>query len=301
MYKCECGKEFEKANSLNAHKGHCLVHAKNIGKYDYFLEVQNKRHQTQLLNNIVRKDQTKVHNKVKQDQALEKWISEKHSCERCGKVMLTKFGSGRFCSRFCANSKKCSEDTRQKISESIKGKSYVVMENNKRHLVDDNQAQIVYYDNNPKLCIICNKVIPYSRRRRKTCCDECYNVAIVNSAQKAGKSSAQKRVLRSKNEIYFCELCEKYFKNVKHNEPIFNGWDADIIIEDIRYAILWNGPWHYRQITKKQSLSQIKTRDKIKLDEIKKCGYIPYIIKDDGKYDQKFVEEQFNLFISKSL
>jgi hypothetical protein len=64
---------------------------------------------------------------------------------------------------------------------------------------------------------------------------------------------------------------------------------------------LWNGPWHYRQITKKQSLPQIKTRDKIKLEEIKKCGYIPYIIKDDGKYDTKFVEEQFNLFIAKSL
>ena len=137
--------------------------------------------------------------------------------------MLEKFGSGRFCSRFCANSRKISEDTRQRISESIKGKSYIVIENNKRRLVDDNQAQIAYYENNPKFCIICNKVIPYSRRRRKTCCDECYSVAIVNSAQKAGKSSAQKRVLRSKNEIYFCELCEKYFKNVKHNEPIFNG------------------------------------------------------------------------------
>lgn len=27
-YKCECGKEFEKAQSLNAHYTHCLIHRK---------------------------------------------------------------------------------------------------------------------------------------------------------------------------------------------------------------------------------------------------------------------------------
>lgn len=26
MYKCECGKEYEKSQSLNAHYGHCLIH-----------------------------------------------------------------------------------------------------------------------------------------------------------------------------------------------------------------------------------------------------------------------------------
>ena len=35
----------------------------------------------------------------------------------------------------------------------------------------------------------------------------------------------------------------------------------------------------------------------IKLNEIIKCGYTPYIIKDMGKYNKKFVEEQFNLFL----
>lgn len=35
-------------------------------------------------------------------------------------------------------------------------------------------------------------------------------------------------------------------------------------------------------------------RDKIKINEIIKCGYKPYIIKDLGKYNRVFVEEEFN-------
>lgn len=38
---------------------------------------------------------------------------------------------------------------------------------------------------------------------------------------------------------------------------MFNGWDADIIIEDLKIAILWNGKWHYEKITEKHSVSQV--------------------------------------------
>lgn len=103
-------------------------------------------------------------------------------------------------------------------------------------------------------------------------------------------------VKRSKNEIYFGELCSNYFKKVLLNECIFNGWDADVIIEDIKVAILWNGKWHYEKIMKKHSLEQVKNRDKIKINEIKKAGYTPYIIKDMGKHNKEFVENEFEKF-----
>ena len=93
-------------------------------------------------------------------------------------------------------------------------------------------------------------------------------------------------------------MCEQHFNNVKHNEPIFNGWDADIIIEDIKVAVLWNGPWHYRKITEAHSLEQVQCRDKIKIKEIEKCGYKPYIIKDMGSYDLKKVNDEFNKFLN---
>jgi len=78
---------------------------------------------------------------------------------------------------------------------------------------------------------------------------------------------------------------------------MFNGWDTDVIIEDLKIAILWNGKWHYEKCNKKHSMKQVQNRDKIKIKEIKKCGYFLYIIKDlKGKNDE-FVVEEFSKFL----
>lgn len=103
---------------------------------------------------------------------------------------------------------------------------------------------------------------------------------------------------RSKNEIYFYELCSDVFNNLDNNEPIFNGWDADIIIHDIKVAVLWNGIWHHKKITDKHSVKQVQNRDKIKIKEIIKYGYEPYVIDDFGKHNKLYVEEKFNEFIN---
>ena len=110
-------------------------------------------------------------------------------------------------------------------------------------------------------------------------------------------SQVQREVRRSKNEILFCKLCEEHFKNVRHNEPIFNGWDADVIVDDKKYAVLWNGRWHYDELSKTTSLKQIQNRDRIKIKEIVNSGYTPYIIKDMGSYNPTFVREQFDKFL----
>ena len=41
----------------------------------------------------------------------------------------------------------------------------------------------------------------------------------------------------------------------------------------------------------------MQNRDKIKIKEIEKHGYVPYVIKDMGKHNKEFVEKQFNQFI----
>lgn len=96
--------------------------------------------------------------------------------------------------------------------------------------------------------------------------------------------------------MYFSELCAEKF-NITTNDAIFNGWDADIILNDFKVAVLWNGPWHRKKITKKHSVAQVQNRDRIKVNEIVKKGYIPYIIEDDGKYKKKFVDAMFDLFM----
>lgn len=146
-------------------------------------------------------------------------------------------------------------------------------------------------------CKICGKE-GEDRRIRITCSRHCSMVLRNKSglASKAGLASvsAQKGSRRSKNEIHFYELCDKEFSKVLSNEPMFNGWDADVIIEDFKLAIMWNGNWHYQTIMKGHSLLQVQTRDKIKIKEITKMGYTPYVIEDRGKVNKKLVESEFN-------
>ena len=78
---------------------------------------------------------------------------------------------------------------------------------------------------------------------------------------------------------------------------MFNGWDADVILPDLKIAIRWNGIWHYKKVRKNHNLELVKNRDRIKEKMIIRNGYIPYIIKDMGRYNTKFVDEQFEKFM----
>jgi DNA-directed RNA polymerase subunit RPC12/RpoP len=131
---------------------------------------------------------------------------------------------------------------------------------------------------------------------RQSHCPSCYQKTMSERARKAGLMQNMNR--RSKNEIAFHDLCAAQFSKVLANPKMFNGWDADVVIEDLKIAILWNGPWHYRKIKSNHHLGMVQNRDQIKLKEIEKAGYLPYVIKDDGNEDLKFVKEAFTTFLS---
>lgn len=280
-YICECGKEFNNSQNFNGHKAWCKIH--HIHKYgsldNYMASIKKVSMNTSL----------GLKNKFKEEreQAKKKWIEEKHVCEHCGKIMTEKFGSGRFCSRVCANSKNISEKTKEKISKTLFKQGIKIRKNN-----------IEKYNLNPNYCVVCGKPLSYDKRNNKTCCKKCLRKRHQEGGHNGGLTSATSQNRRSKNEIYFCELCEKYFKNVKHNEKMFKGWDADVVIEDIKCAVLWNGLWHYHKLAKNHSLKQTQSRDKIKEAVIKECGYNVYIIKDLGSENREFVEREFNKFIN---
>lgn len=154
------------------------------------------------------------------------------------------------------------------------------------------------------LCNMCKKEFQPKYSTRKLCsrmCSDNYSRMdenkqhAIKNGEKGGKISATRQGKRSKNEIYFSELCAKYY-DITTNEPYFDGWDADVIIHSEKIAILWNGQWHYKQISKTQSLHQVQTRDIIKTSIIHKYGYTPYVIKDMGKYNKSFVEQEFAIF-----
>lgn len=167
---------------------------------------------------------------------------------------------------------------------------------------DDNPNLI---KDTPKICQICNITFLSKRSNTKVCSVACSKLLTKKRAAEGffkkigsdgGKISAAITVKRSKNEIYFAELCAKHWE-IKTNEPMFDGWDADVIIPSLRIAIFWNGIWHYQQVRKNHNLQQVQTRDKVKEDIItKKYGYTVYIIKDMGGENKKFVEKQFKQF-----
>lgn len=292
-YKCECGKEFSNPQSFNGHKSHCCEHLKAAGKIaDLERRISNNKVQLKHSRDV------KHHiEQCKKNTQIQKWVAEQHRCEHCGKVMTAKYGSGRFCCRSCANSRVHTEATKKQMAISIR--QVEATDTTKNFVVVDGDLCVrgIYekYMQSPSTCVICGRELSYKQRHRQTCSLYCRNKL---DAQKQ-HANPRPSVRRSKNEVLFCDLCTQTFSNVLNNAVIFDGWDADVILPDLHYAILWNGPWHYRQVVRGQSLKQIQNRDRLKLEAIKKCGYTPYIIKDMGKYNPKFVQEQFDIFLQK--
>lgn len=197
----------------------------------------------------------------------------------------------------------------KKTNNNFCTKSCAAKFNNKtRTLSEESKNKIRKKLQKSKKCIKCENIIIGSSR--KTCSKECLNEFYTSTAYKRGKkggiTSASKQVRRSKGEIMFSDLCITYYgkHDVLCNENIFkdkngNFWDADIIIKSLKIAILYNGIWHYRQVKKNHNLLQVQTRDKLKQDIIIQNGYQYYIIKDVGKFNKKFVQKEFDLFIHK--
>lgn len=207
----------------------------------------------------------------------------------CQKIFKPSSSKGKFCSI------KCSVSTTQT-------REYIINNGIK------NQQRYLEGKYKPIKCLICSVEFSPKNAKTKLCSSNCRKIhektpeyrekAKINGV-KAGRISAQSQGRRSKNEIYFSELCEKHFgkDNIICNQPIFDGWDADVIITNKKLAVLWNGQWHYKQIMKSQSLKQVQARDKIKWHVILKNGYTPFVIKDMGKHNPKFVEQEFAIFI----
>lgn len=305
-----CGQEIEK-NMASYHSRICDKNPKS----DYNKQV--------LKNNAINT------NKKLKELGYEQYIKDEHKkkihyikCKKCNKEYMVfcsdyLFYKGKYkhyCSRECANSRVMTDTIKEKIANTLLNKIYKnninKNENNKNNYIIQNNIQ-----NNiirkKYICKVCGKEYKHqlNKNTRAFCSFECQQKYKQNkklymspeslqALSNAGKKSAyiQREVRRSKNEILFYELCKKEFNNVLHNEPIFNGWDADIILSDYKIAVLWNGKWHYEQIMEGTSLIQIQNRDNIKIKEIKEKQYIPYIIKDLNKYSENFVKEQFNIF-----
>ena len=179
-YVCECGQTFTNSQKFNNHKSMCPIHYEAIGKN---IEVRNQSHRDACRKAGLRIQEQNAQLKAKKAELdLQQWISEKHTCEKCGKVMTEKYGSGRFCCASCAKTRKHSEETKEKIRQKSKSNSFgfksqeYIEKRNSLSLSKKLELEKLYLEN-PSRCIICGSILPFEKLHRKTCSPECLKIS----------------------------------------------------------------------------------------------------------------------------
>lgn len=91
-------------------------------------------------------------------------MKKEYTCEKCGKIVTEYYGSGRFCSRSCANTRQHSEETKHKIQQSVKLNPAGWA--SKEWINEHKKEKRIQY------CILCNNVL--SSKNTSGYCKNCY-------------------------------------------------------------------------------------------------------------------------------
>ena len=154
VFTCVCGKDFIDPQKFNSHKSHCRAHY--IDKYGdasvYEAQVAAK----------AKAVGESIHTKALANKASREsiWVSEQHTCERCGNVMAEKFGSGRFCSRACANARAHSIETKDKIRQALIKSENRTKKCNIQELEESKIKPIKLIDR----CLVCDKELVFGHK-----------------------------------------------------------------------------------------------------------------------------------------
>lgn len=173
-YICNyCGRSFKNKSSYTLHINvkHLKITKINI-KYE-LCSICNK----QIKASVIDKHKEKcLHKQIENNKS--------YTCESCGKLVTKKFGSGRFCSQKCANSHILSKETKQKISNALKG----------RNLSDETKEKI-------SISLINSEI----NKRYKYICEKCNNIFFKRDKIKEGRKihcNNCKRQVRHSNDNF---------------------------------------------------------------------------------------------------
>jgi len=203
-------------------------------------------------------------------------------CKNCDKPLSykrSKSNYNKFCTKSCAaifnnTGRMNSQISKNKVSNTLKD-LYENYEKPRNGITKSCYPHsLVLFQN----CCVCNKLFSKKRHlKTKSCSIECNNKLHILSGQASAK--VQKR--RSKDEIKLYELIKPLVKCIEHNERMFEGWDADILLPDYKIAISWNGPWHYKDMKGfNHTYKQTHNRDIIKRKVLHKNGWKFLIFED---------------------
>lgn len=203
-------------------------------------------------------------------------------CEKCGKLHNGTFGSGRFCSRSCANKHKHSKETINRIKNSVR-KTY------KNKLSDHKLSD----DLDTRICVICNKEFKIKHKyTRQTCSTKCKGILITKIKKQHGTLKVSGGYRQNANRRYggfykgmWCDSrwelafliycldnkiniikCNEYFEYILNNKT--HRYYPDFKINNVYYEI--KGRW-------RQNLNN-------KLNSVRAKGFeIKLVVKEDMK------------------
>ena len=286
IYTCDCGKTFTNPQSFNGHKCHCKAH---LGDEKY--QAQLKRDLTaSRIGGALKSKQSKEQHIEK----VSKWISEQHVCEHCGKVMTEYYGSGKFCSSKCAHARTYSEETKQKIRDSvIKTKNLKPKTLHKCSLC----GKILRRESKTGLCFDCLHNTVKGREILSRLATESTKLKIQNGTHVGWQS----RNITSYPEQFWMKVLDNNNISYQHNFPVkkadnINNYFLDFYIEinDARIDLEIDGKQH--------GYEDRKESDKTRNEYLASQGYLIYRIKwneinsDIGKELMQHKVQQFEQY-----
>lgn len=213
-------------------------------------------------------------------------------CEKCGKEHNGSFGSGRFCSRRCANTKVHSKETKIKISKNVKSSN--------KYINNPGGAKPLPETRINKKCPICEKTFEtYIVNEKIFCSTKCCNKDINYLYRKKPIGGYRKGSGRSKSGWYKNNWCDSTYElayviyNLDHN-IIFkrNKETFKYIYEEKEYNYLPD----FIENCKYIEIKGFKTKQwEEKEKQFPKDKVLKVLYKDDLKNVFKYVFEKYNV------
>lgn len=97
---------------------------------------------------------------------------------------------------------------------------------------------------------------------------------------------------RSRGENYLAKLLrERELKVYQSIWNIVSGYEIDIWLPELKAAISYNGPVHYKPIYGEKRLIQVIRRDKYRERKLKELGMKHIVIKDLERFNKERIEQ----------
>lgn len=201
-------------------------------------------------------------------------------CEKCGKEHDGTFGSGRFCSRSCANSRIRTEEIREKVSLAFQERRRLNLHNKARTIESIKHQQESYRRNHPKEILTCSwcgskfeKKYRIPKSGRVYCNGSCRNMHL-NRLKLIGGLNNKKT---PKWEKILEELLNEYKIEYIHNcrDILPDGLELDFWLPELKIGIELNGIFHYSEKPyggNLESFNRRRIKDMRKLELMERLG-----------------------------